>query len=34
MTAAEFQAFYPQWKEFERFRDPLITSSFWERVTP
>jgi FAD/FMN-containing dehydrogenase len=33
MTAAQFQAFYPQWEEFARFRDPLITSSFWERVT-
>ncbi|MCU1322333.1 MAG: linked oxidase domain protein [Acidobacteriaceae bacterium] len=33
MTAPQFQAFYPQWEEFARFRDPLITSSFWERVT-
>jgi FAD/FMN-containing dehydrogenase len=33
MTAAQFQTFYPQWQQFARFRDPLITSSFWERVT-
>jgi FAD/FMN-containing dehydrogenase len=33
MTAAQFQTFYPQWQRFARFRDPLITSSFWERVT-
>jgi FAD/FMN-containing dehydrogenase len=33
MTAAQFQAFYPQWEQLARFRDPLITSSFWERVT-
>jgi FAD/FMN-containing dehydrogenase len=34
MTAAQFQAFYPQWERFARYRDPLLTSSFWERVTP
>ncbi len=33
MTAAQFQAFYPQWQQFARYRDPLLTSSFWERVT-
>ena len=33
MTAAQFQAFYPQWREFEKYRDPAFTSSFWERVT-
>ncbi len=33
MTAAQFQAFYPQWEQFARYRDPLLTSSFWERVT-
>ncbi len=33
MTAAQFQAFYPQWQTFARYRDPQITSSFWERVT-
>lgn len=34
MTASQFQAFYPQWEHFARYRDPLLTSSFWERVTP
>jgi FAD/FMN-containing dehydrogenase len=33
MTAAQFQSFYPQWEQFARYRDPLLTSSFWERVT-
>jgi FAD/FMN-containing dehydrogenase len=33
MTAAQFQAFYPQWGRFARYKDPAITSSFWERVT-
>jgi FAD/FMN-containing dehydrogenase len=33
MTAAQFQTFYPQWERQARFRDPLLTSSFWERVT-
>jgi FAD/FMN-containing dehydrogenase len=33
MTAAQFQHFYPQWEQLARFRDPAITSSFWERVT-
>ncbi|WP_128912050.1 FAD-binding oxidoreductase [Granulicella sibirica] len=33
MTASQFQTFYPQWEQLARFRDPLITSSFWERVT-
>jgi FAD/FMN-containing dehydrogenase len=33
MTAAQFQTFYPQWEQLARFRDPAITSSFWERVT-
>jgi len=33
MTAAQFQTFYPQWEQLARFRDPLLTSSFWERVT-
>ncbi|HEX3967807.1 MAG TPA: FAD-binding oxidoreductase [Edaphobacter sp.] len=34
MTASQFQSFYPQWEQFARFRDPMLTSSFWERVTP
>jgi FAD/FMN-containing dehydrogenase len=33
MTAAQFQTFYPEWEQLARFRDPMITSSFWERVT-
>jgi FAD/FMN-containing dehydrogenase len=33
MTAAQFQTFYPQWPRLARLRDPIITSSFWERVT-
>ena len=33
MTADQFQAVYPQWEKFARYRDPLLTSSFWERVT-
>ncbi len=33
MTAAQFQFFYPQWREFAAYRDPDFTSSFWERVT-
>ncbi|HZY61952.1 MAG TPA: FAD-binding oxidoreductase [Edaphobacter sp.] len=33
MTAAQFQTFYPQWQQFARYRDPQLSSSFWERVT-
>ncbi|ADW71441.1 FAD-binding oxidoreductase [Granulicella tundricola] len=33
MTASQFQIFYPQWEQLARFRDPMLTSSFWERVT-
>jgi FAD/FMN-containing dehydrogenase len=33
MTAAQFQAFYPQWQQFARYKDPALNSSFWERVT-
>jgi FAD/FMN-containing dehydrogenase len=33
MTASQFQSFYPQWEHFARYRDPMFTSSFWERVT-
>jgi FAD/FMN-containing dehydrogenase len=33
MTASQFQSFYPQWEQFARYRDPMFTSSFWERVT-
>ncbi len=33
MTAEQFQAFYPQWREFSRYVDPAFNSSFWQRVT-
>ncbi|HLZ58503.1 MAG TPA: FAD-binding oxidoreductase [Ktedonosporobacter sp.] len=33
MSAEDFQAFYPQWKEFEHYIDPKFSSSFWRRVT-
>ena len=32
MTPTQYQAFYPQWERFARYKDPAITSSFWERV--
>ena len=32
MTSDQFKAFYPQWEKFARYKDPAITSSFWERV--
>ena len=32
MTAEQFQVFYPQWERFARYKDPALTSSFWERV--
>jgi FAD/FMN-containing dehydrogenase len=32
MTAAQFQTFYPQWERFARYKDPALTSGFWERV--
>lgn len=33
MSPADFQAFYPQWREFSRYIDPHFSSSFWRRVT-
>jgi FAD/FMN-containing dehydrogenase len=33
MTPDQFKTFYPQWERFARYKDPAITSSFWERVT-
>lgn len=33
MTAAQFQAFYPQWKKFSAYIDPAFSSAFWQRVT-
>ncbi len=32
MTADQYQTFYPQWERFARYKDPALTSSFWERV--
>lgn len=33
MSAASFQTYFPQWREFARFIDPQFSSSFWRRVT-
>ena len=33
MAPADFQRFYPQWRDFARFIDPAFSSSFWRRVT-
>jgi len=33
MSAADFQAFYPQWQRLAEFADPRFSSSFWRRVT-
>jgi FAD/FMN-containing dehydrogenase len=33
MSAASFQAYYPAWRELERWIDPAFSSSFWRRVT-
>ncbi len=33
MTPAQYQAFYPQWREFAHFIDPAFNSAFWQRVT-
>ena len=33
MSPGSFQSYYPQWKEFSRYRDPNFSSSFWRRVT-
>ncbi len=33
MTAAQFQAFYPQWQQFSNYIDPAFNSAFWQRVT-
>jgi FAD/FMN-containing dehydrogenase len=34
MTAESFSAYFPQWKEFEHYKDPHFSSSFWRRVVP
>jgi FAD/FMN-containing dehydrogenase len=33
MSAENFQAFYPNWREFAQYIDPKFSSSFWRRVT-
>ncbi len=33
MSAAQFQTYFPQWRELEKLRDPNLSSSFWRRVT-
>jgi len=33
MSAASFQAYFPQWKDFAKHVDPKFSSSFWRRVT-
>jgi FAD/FMN-containing dehydrogenase len=33
MGAAFFQSSYPDWRQLEQMRDPMITSDFWNRVT-
>lgn len=33
MNAADFQRYFPQWRELEPFIDPRFSSSFWRRVT-
>jgi FAD/FMN-containing dehydrogenase len=33
MSHVMFKKFFPQWEQLEAVRDPLISSSFWRRVT-
>jgi len=33
MSARSFQTFFPEWREFARFVDPVFSSGFWRRVT-
>ena len=33
MKPEHFKQFYPNWREFAQFKDPKISSAFWERVT-
>lgn len=33
MSAADFQAYFPNWREFKRFQDPQFSSNLWRRVT-
>jgi FAD/FMN-containing dehydrogenase len=33
MTAEQYQASYPQWRDFAQYIDPRFDSAFWQRVT-
>lgn len=33
MSELDFKQYYPRWQEFLQWKDPNITSSFWQRVT-
>ena len=33
MSPESFEAYFPNWRELERWRDPRLCSSFWRRVT-
>jgi FAD/FMN-containing dehydrogenase len=33
MSSVMFKRFYPHWEQLESLRDPMISSSFWRRVT-
>ena len=33
MSGEVFQASFPNWKDLEKIRDPMFSSSFWRRVT-
>jgi FAD/FMN-containing dehydrogenase len=33
MTAGQYQASYPQWRDFTPYIDPRFSSAFWKRVT-
>jgi FAD/FMN-containing dehydrogenase len=33
MTAEQFRAGFPRWREVESYRDPALSSDFWRRVT-
>ncbi|EEA00964.1 FAD linked oxidase domain protein [Burkholderia sp. H160] len=33
MSAQDFQAAYPQWRQLEALRDPALMSRFWQRTT-
>ncbi|VAX10800.1 Putative oxidoreductase [hydrothermal vent metagenome] len=33
MSSEAFQHYFPQWTDFNQYRDPGISSSFWRRIT-